>query len=92
MKVFVPLIIAPLLLISTFNVLSNEDKIVVRNANDSGQGSLRAALLSGKTTVEIDASVGSIKLLSPLIVEDVKKLNILGAGQWIDGSKIVGNV
>ena len=91
MKVFVPLIIAPLLLISTFNVLSNEDKIVVRNANDSGQGSLRAALLSGKTTVEIDASVGSIKLLSPLIVEDVKKLNILGAGQWIDGSKIVGN-
>ena len=91
MKLFVPLITAPLLLMSTFDVYSYEDKIVVHNSNDSGRGSLRAALQSGKPIVEIDPSVGFIKLSSPLVVKDVEKLNILGTGQWIDGSKISGN-
>ena len=58
---------------------------VTSNA-DSGEGTLRAALEAGETTIEIDPSVGDIDLDSPLVYAGREALTLRGSGQTIDGA------
>ncbi|NVJ66972.1 MAG: hypothetical protein HWE16_10820 [Gammaproteobacteria bacterium] len=64
---------------------------IVTNGNDSGAGSLRAALASGSQTVHISSKVQLIKLEKTLTYNNPHKLHIFGAGQTIDATAIDPN-
>ena len=55
----------------------------VTSGEDSGPGSLRAALASGATQIEISASVTEIVIASPLVYAGTEPLRIVGRGQTI---------
>ncbi|MEJ2258181.1 MAG: hypothetical protein P8X98_14545 [Woeseiaceae bacterium] len=57
----------------------------VINGNDNGPGSLRAALMSGASTIVIDPTVDLIDLEAPLYYNGTTPLTINGSGQTIDG-------
>ena len=57
----------------------------VTNGNDSGPGSLRAALMSGATSIAIKPNVDIIDLDAPLYYDGTAPLTIRGSGQTIDG-------
>jgi hypothetical protein len=57
----------------------------VSNGNDSGPGSLRAALTSGATEIVIKPGVDVIDLEAPLYYSGTAALTIRGTGQTIDG-------
>jgi hypothetical protein len=63
---------------------------IVTSANDSGPGSLRAALAGGATHVIIKPSVGTIAIQSPLVYAGSARLTVIGTGQTIDGNGIAG--
>ncbi len=63
----------------------------VYNGNNDGAGSLRAALDNGATTIKINRSVSTISLTEPLYYNGERKLSIIGSGQMLDGSALVGN-
>jgi len=64
---------------------------LVSNGNDSGAGSLRAALAQGATTIGISKSVSTISITETLDFDSASQLRIIGTGQTIDASSIVGN-
>ncbi|MGD8421490.1 MAG: hypothetical protein PVJ78_13675 [Gammaproteobacteria bacterium] len=55
----------------------------VTNGNDAGPGSLRAALESQATRIEIDRSVGAIEIHSTLEYSGQDRLQIKGRGQTV---------
>jgi hypothetical protein len=57
----------------------------VINGDDSGVGSLRDALGSGATVIEIDDSVSAIAINSTLSYDEVASLKIVGSGQTVMG-------
>jgi hypothetical protein len=56
---------------------------IVSNGNDSGAGSLRAALASGNDTIRILKSVGNITINSTLVYDGTAPLTIKGKGQTV---------
>lgn len=58
----------------------------VTNGNDSGDGSLRDALLSGATVIKIGAGVDTIQTESGLVYNGSDSLKVIGSGQTIDSS------
>lgn len=56
---------------------------MVSNGNDSGDGSLRAALASGAGVIQIQANVTKIDINSTLMYEGTEPLRIIGWGQTI---------
>mgnify|MGYP001815462063 CR=1 FL=1 len=65
--------------------------LVTSNAND-GLGSLREALASGATKIEIDESVGTIFVTETLKYTSIDPLKLVGSGQIIDGSGLTDNL
>lgn len=63
---------------------------IVKNGNNSGAGSFRAALESGATTVRFSPKVSAVKIIDTLIYKENKNIRIQGSGQVIDGSGLVG--
>jgi len=63
----------------------------VTNGNNDGPGSLRAALVSGASTVKISRSVSSIVIDQPLSYSASSRLRIIGSKQIIDGSALSEN-
>ena len=59
---------------------------IVKNGNDSGKGSLRAALASGATTIKIRKRVGTINILSTLEYAGEAPLTIKGKGQTVSAA------
>ena len=66
--------------------VANAAAYTVTTNADSGPGSLRAALLSGATLVNIPASVSDIVINSTLSYGNRAPLKIVGSGQTIDGN------
>ena len=64
---------------------------LVSNGNDTGAGSLRAALTQGATTIGIKSSVSTISITETLEYDSVNQLRIIGTGQTIDASGISDN-
>ncbi len=62
----------------------------VKNGDNDGVGSFRAALKSGASTVKISSKVSSISITETLTYTGDKKLKIQGAGQTIDASALTG--
>ena len=58
---------------------------LVTSSDDSGEGSLRDALVSNASIIVIDASVSTISINSTLEYSDSKPLTILGSGQTVFG-------
>ncbi len=57
----------------------------VNNGDDSGAGSLRAALSSQAEVIIIDATVDTIKINDTLVYNATKPLMIIGSGQTVFG-------
>ena len=60
--------------------------IKVTNGDDSGEGSLRAAIESGKSKIKIAKSVETINILSTLDYTGEKALTIKGSGQTVSAA------
>ncbi len=60
----------------------------VTTGADGGPGSLREALASGATHIEIDSSVGDIAIASTLVYSGTAPLTIVGTGQTVDGGSL----
>ncbi|MEJ2330566.1 MAG: hypothetical protein P8Z33_12020 [Gammaproteobacteria bacterium] len=58
-------------------------KAIVDNGNDSGDGSLRAALSSGNSVIEILPSVSEITIATSLVYASKDPLTIRGSGQTV---------
>jgi len=54
--------------------------VLVKNGDDGGPESLRAALASGATQIYISAQVSEIVIDSPLVYEGTQPVKIIGAG------------
>ncbi len=65
--------------------------IMVKNGNDSGEESLRAALQSGATQIYISGDVTEIVIDSPLLYEGTEALKIIGAGTTIRANATVAD-
>ena len=63
----------------------------VTNGNNDGPGSLRAALLSGATKIQIKPSVSVISVTETLEYTGTSPLSLNGSGQTIDGSDLTDN-
>jgi hypothetical protein len=61
----------------------------VSNGNDSGNGSLRAALDSGANKIRISPSVETIKITQPLTYTETRSLKLSGSGQVIDATGLI---
>ena len=62
--------------------------LVTSDAND-GPGSLREALASGATMIEIDEAVGTIYVTETLVYAGTKALKLVGTNQTIDGTGLI---
>jgi len=72
----------------SLNSVQAASSALVINGNDSGVGSLRAALESGANTIRISSSVAFITLSEPLSYDGERRLFIKGTGQVIDASAL----
>lgn len=65
---------------------------IVRNGDNDGAGSLRAALASGASTIVISRKVDTITVTETLEYAGDRALRIFGHGQTIDGSGLTDNL
>jgi len=77
------LLAASLLAAFTVPAAHASPKAIVDNGYDSGDGSLRAALFSGNSVIEILPSVSEITIGTSLVYESEKPLTISGSGQTV---------
>lgn len=69
-----------------FSAASTTAPALVLNGNDSGPGSLRAALAGGSHLVRIHRSVGNILINSTLAYSSSEPLSLIGWGQTIQAN------
>ena len=74
-----------------FSSVASVQTITVSNGNDSGSGSLRAALSSSPSIIHINSNVTTIRITETLNHDSVNTFKIIGSGQTIDASELPEN-
>ncbi len=75
----------------TLSSIASAQTTIVSNGNNSGSGSLRAALSSGSDIISINNNVTTIRITDTLEYNDSNTFSIIGSGQTIDASNISEN-